>query len=52
MNEYIQYVLYLLGMCTVAKLFISEFFEITDIFINKLIGSVIKIKNLKKTIHK
>ena len=52
MIEYIQSAIYLLGMLTVVKLLILDFFEIIDLLISKSNGIVTKIKKLMKNIKK
>lgn len=51
MYEYIQSAIILLGMFTVAKLLISDFFDIIDLSISKLNDIVTKIKKLMKNIE-
>lgn len=52
MYEYIQPAIVLLGMLTVAKLFIVDFFEIIKLLISKSNGIVTEIKKLKDNIKK
>ncbi len=48
MNEFIQSAILLLGMLTVIKLLISDFFQIIKLFISELNDLITKIKNLNK----
>ncbi len=52
MNEFIQSALLLLGILTVVKLLISDFFAILKLFISELSDILIKIKGLEKNIKK